>query len=29
MILIPGLVALYGAWKARRVDASAAADGLR
>jgi len=30
MILIPGLVAAYGAWKARRAKpASAAADGLR
>ncbi len=30
MILIPGLVAIYGAWKARRSQlSSAAADGLR
>jgi membrane-associated protein len=30
MILIPGLVAIYGAWKARRREpTSAAADGLR
>ena len=29
MILLPGLIALYGAWRARRAAPSAAADGLR
>jgi len=29
MILIPGLIAIYGAWKARRGERSAAAQGLR
>jgi len=29
MILIPGLIAIVGAWKARRAQASAVADGLR
>ncbi len=29
MILIPGLIAIFGAWKARRAAESAAAEGLR
>ena len=29
MILIPGLIALFGAWKSRRKQASGAADALR
>jgi len=29
MILIPGLIAIFGAWKARRGQSSAVADGLR
>jgi membrane-associated protein len=29
MILIPGLIAIVGAWKARRAQASGVADGLR
>jgi membrane-associated protein len=29
MILLPGLIALFGAWKARRAEQSGVADGLR
>jgi membrane-associated protein len=29
MIVIPGLIAIYGAWKARRAEQSGVADGLR
>ena len=29
MILVPGLIAIFGAWKARRSTASTAAEGLR
>jgi len=29
MILIPGVIALFGAWKARRAERSSLADGLR